>query len=62
MSSCGYDSDHYTVAVSLPVSLALRSHAINVMLEGIENFDEDDVVPIKQVREYPDRLEQFQEP
>ena len=51
MSSCGYDADHFTVAVSLPVSLALRAHAVNVMIEEkVKEFDRDDVVPIKQVK------------
>lgn len=56
MSSCvrngGYDSDHLSVAVSLPVSLALRSHSVNIFLAAeVEQFDEDEVVPIKQVRQ-----------
>ena len=47
---CGYDADHFTIAVSLPVSLAIRSHSMNIFLsEKLETFDEDDVVPIKQV-------------
>ena len=51
MRDSGYDSDHFTVAVSLPVSLALRSHSFNVFLaEKVEEFDDDEVVPIKQVR------------
>ncbi len=56
MSESGHDADHFTVAVSLPVSLALRAHSLNVLLssssEGsprVEGFDEDEVVPIKQV-------------
>jgi hypothetical protein len=50
IKSAGYDADHYTVAVSLPVSTTLRSHSLNLYLEEkVENFDPDQVVPIKQV-------------
>ena len=49
--AAGYDADHFTIAVSLPVSLTLRSHALNLYLEeNVKNFDEEQVVPIKQVR------------
>ena len=29
---CGYDADHFTVAISLPISLALREHSVKVYL------------------------------
>ena len=46
----GYDSKHFTIALGLPVSLALRSHSLNLYLEDkLESFDEEDVTPIKQV-------------
>ena len=45
-----YDENHFTVAISLPVSLTLRQHSICLHLASkIEDFDEDDVIPIKQV-------------
>ena len=48
--SSGYDSKHFTIALGLPVSLALRSHSLNLYLEDkLEIFDEEDVTPIKQV-------------
>ena len=54
IQTCGYDCPHFTIAISLPVSLALREHSINLYLKeklGEDaDFDEDDVVPIKQVR------------
>jgi hypothetical protein len=56
-----YDEDHFTVAISLPVSLALRNHSIGIFLSNkIEDFDSDDVVPIKQAWKwlFPIRLEQ----
>ena len=47
----GYDADHFTIAVSLPVSLSLRSHSLNLYLEEkVPHFDPDQVVPIKQVK------------
>ena len=47
----GYDADHFTIAVSLPVSLSLRSHSLNLYLEEkVSSFDVDQVIPIKQVR------------
>jgi hypothetical protein len=51
LTDCGYDADHFTVAISLPVSLAIRSHSMNLFLSDKigDTFDEDDVVPIKQV-------------
>ncbi len=64
---CGYDADHFTVALSLPVSMALRQHAINVYVaerlagtDDADQFDEDDVVPIKQVWKwlFPRRMEE----
>ena len=49
IKKCGYDADHFTVAISLPVSLALRSHSLNLFLdEKMSDFDDDEVVPIKQ--------------
>ena len=48
----GYDADHFTIAVSLPVSLTLRSHSLNLYLEEkVSDFDVDRVVPIKQVKQ-----------
>ena len=45
-----YVTDHFMVAISLPVSLTLRNHSILVLLdEKVEGFDEDEVPPIKQV-------------
>ena len=45
-----YDENHFTVAISLPVSLTLRQHSINLHLDSkLEGFDEDEVIPIKQV-------------
>ena len=45
-----YDSKHFTIALGLPVSLALRSHSINLhLMEKLELFDEDEITPIKQV-------------
>ena len=45
-----YDETHFTVAISLPVSLTLRHHSICLHLSSkLEEFDEDDVIPIKQV-------------
>ena len=45
-----YDSKHFTIALGLPVSLALRNHSINLYLaEKLESFDEEEVAPIKQV-------------
>ena len=29
---CGYDADHFTVAISLPISLALREHSVKELL------------------------------
>ena len=29
---CGYDADHFTVAISLPISLALREHSVKEYL------------------------------
>ena len=55
-----YDEDHYTVAISLPVSLTLRNHSICLYLSSkIDDFDEDEVIPIKQVWKwlFPQRLE-----
>ena len=55
-----YDETHFTVAISLPVSLTLRHHSICLYLtEKVEKFDEDDVIPIKQVWKwlFPKRLE-----
>ena len=48
---CGYDADHFTVAISLPISLALREHSIKEYLgrKMGDAFDEDEVVPLKQV-------------
>lgn len=50
IATCGYDADHFTLAVSLPVSLTLRSHSLNIWLaEKLpDSYDEDFVVPIKQ--------------
>ena len=48
--AAGYDADHFTIAISLPVSLTLRNHSLNLYLEEkVPNFDDDIVVPIKQV-------------
>ena len=45
-----YDENHFTVAISLPVSLTLRQHSVCLYLDSkLENFDEDEVIPIKQV-------------
>ena len=45
-----YDENHFTVAISLPVSLTLRQHSICLHLaDKLEDFDEDEVIPIKQV-------------
>ena len=45
-----YDENHFTVAISLPVSLTLRQHSICLHLASkLEGFDEDEVIPIKQV-------------
>ena len=55
-----YDETHFTVALSLPVSLTLRQHAICLYLASqVADFDEDDVIPIKQVWKwlFPKRLE-----
>lgn len=55
-----YDERHFTVAISLPVSLTLRHHSICLYLaKKIEDFDPDDVIPIKQVWKwlFPMRLE-----
>lgn len=57
----GYDADHFTVAVSLPVSLALRTHSVNLYLSSkLDTFCDDEVVPIKQVWKwlFPQRIEQ----
>ncbi len=56
----GFDSDHFTIAVSLPVSLALRSHSLEVFLrQKLDVFDEDEIIPIKQVWKwiFPHRIE-----
>ena len=45
-----YDSKHFTIALALPVSLALRSHSLNLYLEKkLDTFDDEEVTPIKQV-------------
>lgn len=50
MASSGYDSETFTVSVSLPVSLALRSHSISLLLsEKLPDYDSGEAVPIKQV-------------
>ena len=48
------------MSLSLPVSLTLRHHAICLHLKTkIEDFDDDDVIPIKQVWKwlFPKRIE-----
>jgi len=55
-----YDETHFTVALSLPVSLTLRHHAICLYLATkVPDFDDDDVIPIKQVWKwlFPKRIE-----
>ena len=50
IQSSQYDSKHFTIALGLPVSLALRNHSINLYLEErLESFDDEEVTPIKQV-------------
>lgn len=52
-----YDSKHFTIALGLPVSLALRNHSINLYLdERLENFDEEEVTPIKQTENVRARI------
>ena len=56
-----FDEDHYTIAISLPVSLSLRNHSICLFLnQKHEDFDEDEIIPIKQVWKwlFPQRLEE----
>lgn len=56
-----YDSKHFTIALGLPVSLALRSHSLNLYLEEkLDSFDEEEVTPIKQVWKwlFPQRIAQ----
>merc|ERR1719259_1251842 len=50
ISESDYESDHFMMAVSLPVSLTLRNHSLQVLLEeAVDGFDEDEVPNIKQV-------------
>lgn len=50
IKQCNYDAEEFTVAISLPVSLALRTHSLNILLsEKLSNFNTTEVLPIKQV-------------
>jgi len=46
-----YQSDHFMVAISLPVSLMLRDHALKILLDEMTGgeFDDDEVPAVKQV-------------
>jgi len=46
-----YQSDHFMVAISLPVSLMLRDHALKILLDEMTEgeFDDDEVPAVKQV-------------
>jgi len=47
----GYDAERFSVSLALPVSMAMRSYSLNLVLaEKVALFDEDEVVPIKQVK------------
>lgn len=49
LRQCPYDADHFTLAISLPTSLALREHSLKLILtERVSGFFEDSVVPVKQ--------------
>ena len=43
VDSCDYDADHYTVAVSLPVSLALRNRSLSVFVK--ERLQGEFIIP-----------------
>ena len=57
-----YEVNDFTFALSLPASLALRNHSVGLMLSSVlEDFDGDDVVPIKQVNRTVDLDETLQQ-
>ena len=35
LTGCAYDSDHFNLALSIPVSLALRSHSLNLYIKNV---------------------------
>ena len=52
MKESEYVSDHFMVAISVPVSLMLREHALKIRIDEITKgeFDEEEVPAVKQVR------------
>ena len=51
MKDSDYVSDHFMVAISVPVSLMLREHALKIRIDEITKgeFDEEEVPAVKQV-------------
>ncbi|TRY78941.1 hypothetical protein TCAL_05003 [Tigriopus californicus] len=49
LTDCPFDADHFTLAVSVPTSLALREHSLKLILtDRVPGFFEGCVVPVKQ--------------